>query len=274
MGTTMRRVGLVAAVVAAGLIGAPTASAQTAPVLEGGKTSPVFGFTDAIRERVFIESPYDSDKNGVKDIIAIDIKRPKATSTGLKAPVIMDPSPYYSTLGRGNESQLKRDYDGDGLLDLWPLFYDNYFVPRGYAVILMDMIGTNNSTGCPTVHDESDNLSGKVVIDWLNGRTKGVDKNGVEVKADWHNGKSGLIGKSYDGTLANAVAASGVDGLTTIVPISAIASYYDYTRTNGVIQRGNHYLASLANTVTNPERRDYCLPVRNELNANDGGAHG
>ena len=240
----------------------------------GGKTQPVFGYADAIRERVFIESPYDSDKNGVKDIIAIDIKRPKATNEGLKAPVIMDPSPYYSTLGRGNESQLKRDYDGDGLLDLWPLFYDNWFVPRGYAVILMDMIGTNNSTGCPTVHDVSDNLSAKVVIDWLNGRIPGVDKNGAPVVATWHNGKTGLIGKSYDGTLANAVAASGVEGLTTIVPISAIASYYDYTRTNGVIQRGNNYLASLANTVTNPDRRAYCAPVRDELSANDGDENG
>ncbi|MDA0181005.1 hypothetical protein OJ997_11920 [Solirubrobacter phytolaccae] len=266
----MRRVGLAAAAVTAMLVTAPTAFAQTAPVLEGGKTSPVFGYADSIRERVFIESPYDSDKNGVKDVIAIDIKRPKATSTGLKAPVIMDPSPYYSTLGRGNESQLKRDIDGDGLLDQWPLFYDNYFVPRGYAVILMDMIGTNNSTGCPTVHDESDNLSAKIVIDWLNGRTKGVDKNGVEVKADWHNGKTGLIGKSYDGTLANAVAASGVEGLTTIVPISAIASYYDYTRTNGVIQRDNNYVASLALAVTNPDRRDYCKPVRDALDAADG----
>jgi X-Pro dipeptidyl-peptidase len=274
MRNAVRRVGLAAAVVAATMVGAPSALAQTAPVLEGGKTSPVFGFADAIRERVFIESPYDSDKNGVKDIIAIDIKRPKATNAGLKAPVIMDPSPYYSTLGRGNESQLKLDKDGDGLLDQWPLFYDNYFVPRGYAVILMDMIGTNNSTGCPTVHDESDNLSAKVVIDWLNGRTKGVDKDGVEVKADWHNGKTGLIGKSYDGTLANAVAASGVDGLTTIVPISAIASYYDYTRTNGVVQRGNHYLQSLASTVTNPDRRAYCKPVRDELDANDGDATG
>ena len=175
----MRRVGLAAAVVAATLVGAPAAHRRRrAPVIEGGKTQPVFGYADAIRERVFIESPYDSDNNGVNDIIAIDIKRPKATNEGLKAPVIMDPSPYYSTLGRGNESQLKRDFDGDGLLDLWPLFYDNYFVPRGYAVILMDMIGTNNSTGCPTVHDVSDNLSAKVVIDWLNGRIPGSDTDG------------------------------------------------------------------------------------------------
>jgi X-Pro dipeptidyl-peptidase len=266
-----RRALLAAAIVACTLPIAAPASAQTPPVIDttGGKTQPVFGYADAIRERVFIDSPYDSDHNGVNDIIAIDIKRPKATNEGLKAPVVMDPSPYYSTLGRGNESQLKRDNDGDGLLDLWPLFYDNYFVPRGYAVILMDMIGTNNSTGCPTVHDVSDNLSAKVVIDWLNGRARGVDKNGTVVTAPWHNGKTGLIGKSYDGTLANAVAASGVDGLSTIVPISAIASYYDYTRTNGVVQRGNHYLQSLASAVTNPERRDYCLPVRNELSAGE-----
>ena len=61
----------------------------------------------------------------------------------------MDASPYYSTLGRGNEAELKSDTDGDGLLDRWPLFYDNYFVPRGYAVVLLDMVGTSNSTGLP-----------------------------------------------------------------------------------------------------------------------------
>ena len=271
-----RRVGLAAAVVTATLVGgAGGAGADRAGDSRTARPTPVFGYADAIRERVFIESPYDSDKNGVKDIIAIDIKRPKATNEGLKAPVIMDPSPYYSTLGRGNESQLKRDFDGDGLLDLWPLFYDNWFVPRGYAVILMDMIGTNNSTGCPNVHDVSDNLSAKVVIDWLNGRIPGsTTRTARRSIATWHNGKTGLIGKSYDGTLANAVAASGVEGLTTIVPISAIASYYDYTRTNGVIQRGNNYLASLANTVTNPDRRAYCAPVRAELDANDGDENG
>ena len=270
-----RRWGLAAVLAAATLVSTP-AYAQAPPVIDttGGVTQPVFGYADAIRERVWIDSPYDSDRNGVLDKIAIDIKRPKATNEGLKAPVIMDPSPYYSTLGRGNEAQLKRDFDGDGLLDLWPLFYDNYFVPRGYAVMLMDMIGTNNSTGCPTIHDVPDNLSAKVVIDWLNGRARGFDTDGTEVFATWHNGKTGLIGKSYDGTLANAVAATGVDGLTTIVPISAIQSYYDYTRTNGVIQRGNNYLVTLANAITDQADLAACAPVRAELAANDGDEHG
>ncbi|MBP2327912.1 X-Pro dipeptidyl-peptidase [Kibdelosporangium banguiense] len=252
-----------------------TASAETPGiVVANGVTQPVFGYGDAIRERVFVDSPYDSDVDGKLDIIAVDIMRPAASDRGLKVPVIMDPSPYYSTLGRGNESELKVDADGDGLLDRWPLFYDNYFVPRGYAVVLMDMIGTNKSTGCPTIHEESDNLSPKVVIDWLNARATARDKTGREVVAGWHNGKTGLIGKSYDGTLANGTAASGVQGLTTIVPISAISSYYDYTRSNGVIQRGDNYLASLANTITNPDRRNHCAPVRDRLSANDGDESG
>nr|BFE79757.1 hypothetical protein GCM10020093_023580 [Planobispora longispora] len=42
-----------------------------------------------------------------------------------------------------------------------------------------------------------------------------------------------MIGVSYNGTLPNAVAATGVQGLKTIVPIAAISSWYDYYRANG-----------------------------------------
>jgi X-Pro dipeptidyl-peptidase len=245
-------------------------SAPPTVQVEDGVTQPVFGYADAIRERVWVESTFDSDFDGVNDRIAVDIMRPRATAQGLDVPVIMDASPYYTTLGRGNESELKEDLDGDGLLDKWPLFYDNYFVPRGYAMVLLDMVGTGNSTGCPVTGGTPDNLSAKVAIDWLNGRATAYDKDGEEVVVDWHNGRTGMIGKSYDGTLANAVAATGVAGLTTIVPISAISSWYDYTRSNGVVTRGPNYPAFLSNTVTNEDRRPYCSPVRDMLSATDG----
>lgn len=250
----------------------PAAAAPQNPgvVVENGVTQTVFGYTDAIRERVWVEADFDTDLDGAKDRIALDIMRPAASELSLKAPVIMDASPYYSTLGRGNESELKRDLDGDGLLDRWPLFYDNFFVPRGYAVVLLDMVGTNNSTGCPVTGGTPDHLSAVVGIDWLNGRAKGYDKDGNEVVADWHNGRTGMIGKSYDGTLANGAASTGVEGLSTIVPISAISSSYDYTRSNGVVTRGNSYPSSLSNTVTDPARRAHCASVRAAMAFSDG----
>ena len=104
------------------------------------------------------------------------------------------------------------DVVGDGLLDRWPLFYDNYFVPRGYAVALVDMTGTAGSTGCPTIQGANENVSGPMVIDWLNGRRSARDADGSAVTVDWHNGESAMIGKSYDGALAMAGAVSGVEG--------------------------------------------------------------
>jgi X-Pro dipeptidyl-peptidase len=267
---------LAAVAAALGVAALGTASvAAAAPHARGisvahGATQPVFGYADAIRERVWVEADFDTDGDGVKDRIAMDVMRPAATAYGYRAPVIMDASPYYSTLGRGNESELKEDTDGDGLLDKWPLFYDNYFVPRGYAIVLLDMVGTSNSTGCPVTGGTPDHLSAVAGIDWLNGRRKGYDAAGNEVKARWHNGKTGMIGKSYDGTLANGAASTGVKGLRTIVPISAISSWYDYTRSNGVVTRGNNYPSGLSNTVTNPDRRAHCAAVRADLAANDG----
>jgi X-Pro dipeptidyl-peptidase len=241
----------------------------TEVVVADGVTQPAFGYADATRQRVWVEADFDTNLDGIKDRIAMDIIRPKASDTGLKVPVIMDASPYYSTLGRGNESERKADIDGDGLNDRWPLFYDNYFVPRGYAVVLLDMVGTNNSTGCPQTGDPSEHLSAVAGIDWLNGRRPGYDKDGNLVVASWHNGKTGMIGKSYDGTLANGAASTGVDGLSTIVPISAISSWYDYARSNG-IRFNTNYPSSLSNTVTDPADRPGCATVRLTLDMTDG----
>src|SRR5690625_4387075 len=210
-----------------------TVSANTDVVMEDGVTQPVYSYTDAIKETIFVESTMDSDRNGEQDRIAIDIMRPKETEEGIKVPTIMDASPYYESMGRGNESQIK-DPDGIGENTMFPLYYDNYFVPRGYAVVLVDMVGTNNSDGCPTTGGYEETESVKVVIDWLNGKGKAWNKDGEEITADWSTGKVGMVGKSYDGTLPNAVAAQGVEGLETIVPIGAISSWYDYYRYGGI----------------------------------------
>lgn len=231
--------------------------------LDDGVSKAIYSYEDSIKETIFVESTLDSDQDGNPDRIAADIIRPKETDEDLKVPIIMDASPYYESMGRGNESEIK-DPDGDGINEMFPLFYDNYFVPRGYAVVQVDMVGTNNSDGCPTTGGYEEIESIKVVIEWLNGNGKAWDKEGNEVHAEWSTGKVGMIGKSYDGTLANGVAATGVEGLETIVPIGAISSWYDYYRYGG-IPFYNNGPGGLAGRVTSGERVNQCAPVREEM---------
>src|ERR1043165_9939434 len=172
------------------------------------------------------------------------------------------------------------DWDDDGVNDRWPLFYDNYFVPRGYAYVLGQMLGTGYTTeGCPNHGGPEDIAGEKSIVDWLNGHVKAyraADLSAPEVVADWHNGSSAMIGKSYDGTLSNGVAATGVEGLKTIVPVSAISAWYNYSRTGGVRQNTN-YPAGLNGNVTTaggnnnppgvnlPSRQAICTPVNNDI---------
>ena len=221
------------------------AVAQAAP----RASEPVYDYAGAIRETVWVDIGHDGDGDGRSDRVAADIVRPREPAAqGIKIPVIMDASPYYSCCGRGNESELK-SYDSAGKPVKFPLFYDNYFVPRGYAIVLVDLAGTNKSAGCADVGGTSDVDSARKVVDWLNGRASGYSAKtgGSAVAASWTTGNVGMIGKSYDGTIANGVAATGVAGLKTIVPISAISSWYDYYRSDGATFGFNP--AGLAQTV-------------------------
>ena len=163
------------------LLGAGVAQAQ-GPVLEDGKTKAVYDYTKAVRERVFIPQPgIDQDGNGQDDFVTADILRPSEGSATNKMPAIIDPSPYYTTLCRGAEGQCMADWDPDGngpllpdvVNDRWPLFYDNYFLPRGYAYVLSQGNGTAyTEEGCPMHGGPGDIAGHKSVVDWLNGRVK------------------------------------------------------------------------------------------------------
>ena len=45
-----------------------------------------------------------------------------------------------------------------------------------------------------------------------------------------------MMGTSYNGTIPEEVATTGVKGLEAIVPISAISDWYDYYRANGMVR--------------------------------------
>jgi X-Pro dipeptidyl-peptidase len=268
-----------------------TAAAVDPPsiVVTDGVTQPVFSYAAAIRERVWIPVPgVDQNSDGVTDRVAVDIIRPQETNAGLKVPAIIDTSPYYTSVGRGNETEYLHSSSATQA-DKFPLYYDNYFVPRGYAFIAAQAVGTAWSTGCPLHGGPGDVAGFKAVIDWLRGRVPGYNSrtaSDTPVLADWDNGKNAMFGKSYDGTFANGVASTGVEGLTTIVPISGISAWYDYSRSNGIRQNtGTHYPASLSSTITAntnatnlgvvpPSNNASCAASRSAMSLIDGDADG
>ncbi|MDI3385410.1 Xaa-Pro dipeptidyl-peptidase [Streptomyces sp. B-S-A8] len=258
------RVLLLAGALLAALL-APVSPAYAAPP-DGEESRPVHAYENAVRESVWVDTRIDGDGDGRTDRVAADIIRPREPAQqGRKIPVIMDASPYYQCCGRGNESQ-KKTYDEHGNVVRFPLYLDNYFVPRGYAFVAVDLAGTSRSDGCVDVGGRSDVQSAKAVVDWLNGRAKGYTTRtgGERAKADWSNGRTGMIGKSYDGTVANGVAATGVEGLETIVPIGAISSWYDYYFQQGapLYDSGPEWLSDY---VESPAARARCGAVQQRL---------
>jgi len=240
------------------LAAAVPAAAQPAPeadvpgiVVEGGLTQPVFSFSDAIEQTLWVEAPIDTDGDGVRDRVMFQVSRPAETEThGMKVPVVMEVSPYrqgvwgaapfhqdFRLISQLPQEDLRHPSQrGIPRPDL-PTAWDNYYVPRGYGVVIAQSVGTGASTGCPTIGDDAETQSAKAIIDWLNGRAQAFDavEGGNEVVADWTTGAVGMIGSSYNGTIPNQVATTGVDGLKTIVPVVAISDWYDYYRENGLV---------------------------------------
>ena len=242
----------------------PTLSAaQAKAVFVDGQAQVVPAFetpADWIRERLWVETEFDSDHDGKKDRMHVDVTRQKQTETeGLKVPVIYESSPYFAgTSGNADVNwnvkheigaeppartvkpdikfQPSRTRISDSLVREW--------VPRGFAVVHSEAPGTGLSTGSPTVGGAAERYAPKAVIDWLNGRAKGyttIDGT-VEVKATWCTGKVGMTGTSYNGTIPIAAATTGVKGLEAIIPVAPNTSYYHYYRSNGLVRSPGGYL--------------------------------
>lgn len=265
----------------------PPAQRSPGITVRGGETRPVFSRADAVSQTVLIETTADTDRDGVRDRVQMRIMRPKETDTaGLKVPTIVEPSPYWAggnpvqnhpvdvdDLRARSLAAPERDLAGltQGYYDVFPGYYDNYFLPRGYAVAHLDSIGTGGSTGCPTSGDRGEQAGARAAVDWLNGRARGWAPDGTPVRADWSTGNVGMIGQSYNGTLPNMAAATGVPGLKAVVPIAAISSWYDYYRANGgVVAPGGYQgedLDVLAEYVLTRRNPEVCDEVIGEIEA-------
>ncbi len=237
---------------------------KTKPVFKDGEAQIVEAFNNPdqwIIHDLWVETEFDTDGDGQKDRMHVDVTRPHQTDTeGLKLPVVYVSSPYFAGVANGSDEYMwnvkhevgavppKRVHPPEvkrvGVRPVISKSHIKTWVPRGYIVVHSSSPGTGLSDGSPTVGGKNESLAPKAVIDWLCGRAKGyTSRTGKEeVKAYWSTGKVGMTGTSYNGTLPLAAATTGVKGLEAIIPIAPNTSYYHYYRSNGLIRSPGGYL--------------------------------
>ena len=263
------------------------------PVFENGLAQPVFKFTDGktgekydpatssiVRYCVYVESDYDMDGDGKRDLVKAFIQVPRSAVEGnYKAATLYEARPYCAGVQEDGYDHMKeveskeyRKFDfadldkevpariPEGMISAMDLalkadpvdwYYPdkgnnnsmvyenldnfNYYLVRGFAVVVSAGFGALGSDGFNYVGSEYERDAFKFVVEWLHGdRVAYADREGkIQTKADWSNGNVAMTGRSYAGTMPFAVATTGVEGLKTIVPVAGIADWYTQQNMQG-----------------------------------------
>lgn len=257
------------------------------PLFVDGVAQPIFEYSDptkgnldengeihdgVVRFCVYVETNYDTDGDGKRDLVKALVQLPREALDGLQVPTIYEARPYITGCTEGATPYVDGEYDLDSMynqpsartpagtyttaaavananLDDWYYWneYENmydyedltwydYYLVRGFAVVECGGLGTKGSEGFETCGTDLEIDAFKCVIEWLHGdRVAYTDKtSNLAITADWSTGKVGMTGRSYAGTTQFGLATTGVEGLETIVPVAGIASWYEYTNSQGV----------------------------------------
>lgn len=237
-----------------------------------------------VRFCVYVETNYDTDGDGKLDLVKALVQLPRETLDGLKVPTIYEARPYITGCTDGSVPYVDGKYDlesmysqpakrtpagtytttaavenanpddwyywneYENMYDYEDLTWYDYYLVRGYAVVECGGLGTKGSDGFETCGTDLEIDAFKCVIEWLHGdRVAYTDKtSNLAITADWSTGKVGMTGRSYAGTTQFGLATTGVEGLETIVPVAGIASWYEYTNSQGVSTGGVAYSDWLA----------------------------
>ncbi|MGM9891631.1 Xaa-Pro dipeptidyl-peptidase [Limosilactobacillus sp.] len=254
------------------------------PLLFNGKPVACYDPHDFIREVVYVETDLDTDFDGQADLVKVEIMRPRESNLK-KVPALFTASPYNQ--GTNDEWGVKATHDvnrplthktAEGVAPAEEHFptdfayqevkgtaqhatetfsstpaytLNSYLAVRGYAVVYASGIGTKDSDGFQTCGSPEQTASMKAVVEWLHGdRRAFTDRHsGYTIAADWCNGNVAMTGRSYLGTLATAVATTGVPGLKAIISEAAISSWYDYYRENGLVRAAGGFQGEDADTL-------------------------
>lgn len=191
---------LVAMAGSAGALAGPVAAQDTGE----------YETTEGLSQPIYGESVTEVYRIGTEHgTIYGEVIRP-VVPEGTLVPVILTYSPYNILGSPSNQAASIAD---DSLA--------SFYVPRGYARAVFDVVGTRESSGCYDYGGIRERETGRDVVNALG-------------EFEWSNGKVGMIGGSYDGTTQFAAAIENPEHLTTIIPQVAIDRWYDYAYGGGI----------------------------------------
>jgi predicted acyl esterase len=151
--------------------------------------------------------------DGIKTFVEVWLPAPKGgAAPPARVPVVAVITPYaFKGIPRPDRLNVKR--------------WTEFFVSHGYAMANVHLRGTGESEGCWGSHDTVDADDAARAIELL-------------TNASFSDGNVGVFGRSHDGGAALNVAARGpkkrLRGLKTIVSVSPLTSYADFSLFDGI----------------------------------------
>jgi X-Pro dipeptidyl-peptidase len=141
------------------------------PVIVNGEAQKIPAFENSdewIKHDLWVEAEFDTDGDGKKDRMHVDVTRPRQTETeGLRLPVIYESSPYFAGTGSTasqyfwnvrqelNTNSPKRNnvppIERRGQRPVISTSQTRTWIPYGFIVVHSSAPGTRLSQGCPTI---------------------------------------------------------------------------------------------------------------------------
>ena len=159
---------------------------------------------------------YLTMRDGVR--LAVDLHLPDGPRPEPGFPTVLVFTPYYRRFRLADDARVGIERSPNIAA------YRDTFVPRGYALLVVDVRGSGASFGCrDSFRSPAERADYAEVIDWA-------------ARQDWCDGRLAATGISYLGAACDFAAASGNPALKAIAPISAVwDTYSDHFYPGGIL---------------------------------------
>lgn len=138
--------------------------------------------------------------------IAVDVYLPQTTDARERFPTLLLFTPYFRRFAlKPGSDAIPNPNTGK---------FSDYFVPRGYAVVVIDVRGTGASFGMRDgFRSPAERVDSAEIADWV-------------IAQDWSNGILGATGISYLGAACDFLASTGHPAVKAIAPLFSVWDTY------------------------------------------------